>query len=234
MTNYTKQPDYKTKKGKVKWAVVARRDNGNVVRVWSKKKGKNPDGSNIYKFKASKTKPGDDYKWRTGKDRAKAAKAWAENYGPIVGVYGVTKERWPALQLYNDIGRWDVADSLQKVAWDLGRWIRGGWERSKRSQWELRDGYLRGAPGFALAAQCCSLSGRHDWATCQKHGPCHSNHCDRDGKGGGAIDTSVHHGNRSSSYTGIRSYPGGEKALARQNLYARVPSEDWHISRSGN
>ncbi len=234
MTTYTKQPKYKDGQGRVRHSVIVRRlGNNNVVRVWSKKVGTNADGTPQFKFKASQKKPGDGWKWRTNKDRATAAAKWAKGKPEKFSVYGPTNERWPMLSLYNQIGRWDVADDLQKAAFDLMRWIRGGWQRSKHDQWTLRQGFLKGYSGYNLAAQCCSRSDIHSWETCQKHGPCHSNHCDRTGKGGEAIDTSVFKSNKSSSYTGIRSYPGGNAAIERHNLHAFVQSEDWHVSRSG-
>ena len=83
MTSYTKQPKYKNKDGEKRWAVIVRRTNNNVQRVWSKKTGKDEAGNNTWKFKAAKAKPGDGWKWRTNKERAEAA---AERHAPVAVV----------------------------------------------------------------------------------------------------------------------------------------------------
>ena len=245
MTTYTKQPVYKNKKGKTKWSVIVRRtDNNNVIRVWGKKTGTDADGNKQFKFKASHYRPdGDGWKWRMSKERSLAAEQWAQTKDKYK-IYR-SKERWPMLSIYNQVGRWDVADDLQKAAFDIRRWLRCGWQRSKHDQFTLRQGWLKGYSGYNLAAKCCSRSDIHPYSDkkstdCVKHGPCQSNHCDRTGKGGEALDTSVLHGSKSSSnYTGIRSWPAkgsapsGNAAIERHNLHAFVQSEDWHVSRSG-
>lgn len=230
----TKQPTYKNSSGKTRWLVLARdRQSNKVNRVWGRKKTDPDTGQTVWKFKRRFKNPNPDaqpgWKCRLPKEASKQAKAWAETKG--YACYR-SSEQYPYLLIYNQLGAPHVGKKLNRTARDLQRYLRCGWQRSKKDQYHLYQNWLKGVPGYNRAAPCCSRGDLHSWETCQKSGPCKSNHCDPGG-GGVASDTSVYRVGRDGAYVAIRAWSGGTKALNSHGLKALVSDEDWHCSPTG-
>ena len=208
-----------------KYAVLSRdRKTDSTKQVWFLKQ---PDGK--WKRKRAKSKPDDSWKSRVPKEAAKEAAAAQEAKGRAALV---TNEKYPWLQINGQKGNKKFGKKLQRIARKLERYLRCGWQRSKREQWELRQSFLRGTLGN-VAAQCCDLTGLHDWPTCERSGYPKSNHTDKDGTGGKASDTSVYRSGKGGDYVNIENWSGAKKVYQAEGLATEVPGEPWHLSPKG-
>ena len=97
--------------------------------------------------------------------------------------------------------------------------------RTPREAYDLRMGYLRGKPGFNLAARCCTkYTGIHSWAQCGKNPT--SDHA----KGGGRAIDAGWISNRTGEEINLGDWKKGAAILRRHGLKDTVVGESWHWS----